>query len=98
MPRYLSFWDVGTVIDYFKGLEANEGLTFKKLTVKTVMLLALTNPSQSVDLDIQWRSYQSNGVTFQPAHLIKQSRLSKHLPYFFFPSFKEMSSGDSEGL
>ena len=79
MPRYLSFWDVGTVIKYFKGLEAKKGLTFRQLTFKTVMLLALTRPTQSVDLsqlEIQWRSYQSNWVTFQPAHLTKQSRSS----------------------
>ena len=50
MPRYSSFWDVGTVISYLKSLSNNEGLTLRQLTLKTVMLLALTRPSRSADL------------------------------------------------
>ena len=34
-------------------------------------------------------SYQTDGVTFRPAHLAKQSRPSKHMVDFFFPLFKE---------
>ena len=33
--------------------------------------------------------YQADGITFRPAHLAKQSRLSKHLTDFFFPLFRE---------
>ena len=92
MPRYSSFWDVGTVISYLKGLGANDNLTLRCLTLKTVMLLALTRPSRSADLsnlDIHWRSYQTNGVTFRPAQLAKQSRPSRHVADFFFPCFKD---------
>ena len=92
MPRYSSFWDVGTVINYLKSLGANEGLTLRQLTLKTVMLLALTRPSRSADLsqlDIHWRSHQCDAVTFRPAHLAKQNRSSKHIPDFFFPCFKD---------
>ena len=67
MPRYSSFWEVGTVINNLKSLGNNENLTLRQLTLKTVMLLALTRPSKSADLsklDIGWRSYQSDGVTF----------------------------------
>jgi len=67
MPRYLSFWDVGTVINYLKSLGDNERLTLSQLPFKTVMLLALTRPSRSADLsdlDVHWRSYQADGVTF----------------------------------
>ena len=56
------------------------------------MLLILTRTSQSADLtqlDIQWRSYQSNGVTFRPAPLAKKSRSFKRIPDFFFPSIKD---------
>ena len=56
------------------------------------MLLALTRPSRSTDLsnlNIQWRSYRSDGVTFRPTHLAKQNRSSKHIPDFFFPCFKD---------
>jgi len=58
----------------------------------TTMLLALKRSSSTADLsslDIQWRSYQSEGVTFRPIHLVKQSRSSKQRTDFFFPAFKE---------
>ena len=44
-PRYAAFWDVGVIIQHIKGLGANKDLTLKQLTMKTVMLLALTRPS-----------------------------------------------------
>jgi len=92
MPRYSSFWNVGTVTNYLKSLGNNEDLNLRHLTLKTAMLLALTRPSRSADLsnlDIHWRSYQSDGVTFRPAHLAKQNKSSKHIPDFFFPCFKD---------
>ena len=92
MPRYSSFWDVGTVTSYLQSLGDNESLSLRHLTLKTAMLLALTRPSRSADLsklDVCWRSYQSDGVTFRPVHLAKQNRLSKHIPDFFFPCFKD---------
>ena len=55
-PRYSSFWDVGTVISYLQSLGDNDSLNLRHLTLKTVMLLALTRPSRSADLaklDIQ---------------------------------------------
>ena len=44
-PRYTAFWDVGVVIQHIKGLGANKDLSLRDLTMKTVMLLALTRPS-----------------------------------------------------
>ena len=35
------------------------------------------------------RSFKSDGVVFRPAHLAKQSRSSKPMADFFFPSFIE---------
>ena len=67
MPRYSSFCDVGAVINYLKSLGNNEGLTLRQLTLKTVMLLALTRPFRLADLsnlNVHWRSYRSDGVTF----------------------------------
>ena len=92
IPRYSSFWDIGKVLDHFKSLEFNEELNLRQLALKTAMLLALTRPSWSADLsqlDIQWKSYQSDGVTFRSAPLAKQSRSSKQRPEFFFPCFKD---------
>ena len=93
-PRYASFWDVGVVIQHIKILGPNKDLSLKQLTMKTVMLLALTRPSQSADLsklDIQMRSFTSNGVVFRPLHLAKHSRSSRPIADFFFPSFPEDS-------
>ena len=86
-PRYSTFWDVGMVVQHFKGLGANKDFSLKQLTMKTVMLLALTRPSHLADmskLSLQTRSYKANGVTFQPIHLSKQSRSSKPVANFFF--------------
>ena len=93
-PRYASFWDVGVVIRHIKDLGSNKELSLKQLTMKTVMLLALTRPSRSADLsklDIHTRSFKSNGVVFRPLHLAKQSRSSRPVADFFFPSFAEDS-------
>jgi len=62
--------------------------------MKTAMLLALTRPSRSADLsrlDLRTRSYKSNGVLFKPIHLAKQSKSSRPVADFFFPSFPEDS-------
>ena len=91
-PPQPAFWDVGMVIQHIKGLGANKDLSLRDLTMKTVMLLALTRPSQSADLSrlkLQLRSLKSNGVVFRPAHLAKQSRSTKPMADFFFPSFDD---------
>ena len=65
--RYTSFWDVGVVIQYIKDLGDNKDLSLKQITMKTVMLLALTRPSRSADLsklNLQTRSFKTNGVIF----------------------------------
>ena len=49
-PRYGSFWDVGVIIQHIKKLGPNKDLCLKQLTMKTVMLLVLTRPSQLLDL------------------------------------------------
>ena len=80
------------MITYLKGLEENDNLNPRQLTLKTVMLLALTRPSRSADLSslhIQWRSYHTEGVTFRPTHLAKQCRSSKQRADFIFPLFQE---------
>ena len=54
--------------------------------------MALTRPSCAADLcnlDIQTRSYVTNGVIFRATHLSNQSRASKPLVDFFFPAFQE---------
>ena len=50
LPRYTSTWDEQVVLHYFKGLGSSSSLSFKLLTFKLVMLMALTRPSRSADL------------------------------------------------
>ena len=64
--------------------------TKSDLTHKTAMLLALTSPSRSADLvglRLDKRKYSPESVTFMPTCLVKQSRQSKKVTEFFFPSF-----------
>jgi len=92
LARYSAFWDVGIVLRYLRGLGPNEGLSLRLLTLKSVMLLALTHPARSVDLsklDIRTRTFTTAGVTFKAQHLSKQSRASKPLADFFYPRYPE---------
>ena len=50
LPKYTCTWNVQTVLEYIVSLGSNKELSLKKLTLKTVMLLALTRPSRSADL------------------------------------------------
>jgi len=89
--RYSTFWDVGLVLTYLKGLGENDKLSLRLLTLKSVMLLTLTRPARSVDLSklVTARSFTGEGVTFKAQHLSKQSRASKPLTDFFYPRYPE---------
>ena len=89
LPRYSSTWEVQVVLDYLQSLGLNESLSLKHVTWKTVMLLALTRPSRSVDLsnlDLKMRSFRSEGVEFASTGLAKQTRQGRTIANFFFPS------------
>ena len=90
LPRYSNTWDVQTVLNYIELLGSSEDLPLKLLTYKTAFLLAITRPSRSIDLcslDTQKMQSHSNGVSFLPNSLAKQSRQGKRIEPFFFPSF-----------
>ena len=89
-PRYSGTWDVSRVTSYFVSRGANQNLSINDLTCKTVMLMALTRPSRSADLvnlNLDYRKFSPEGVTFMPTKLAKQSVQSKPLTDFFFPAF-----------
>ena len=91
-PRYSTTWDVSKVTNHIESLGENQDLTFQDLTLKVVVLLALTRPSRSVDLtnlDIRFRQLCPEGATFQSARLAKQSRQTKPVKEFFFPRFEQ---------
>jgi len=73
---------------YIKSLDINESLTLHKLTLKIVILLALTILSRSVDysrLDIRI-CFINHGVTFKPIYLAILPSLSEDL---FSPEFTQ---------
>ena len=88
MARYLAVWDVGVVLHHLKHLGNNESLSLRLLTLKTVMLLALTRPTRSVDLsnlDIRFRSFTRDGVTLQGPTLGKTGKTIKASGRLFLP-------------
>ncbi len=92
LPKYTSTWNVQTVLDHITSRGANNGLSLKELTLKTVMLLSLTRPSRSADLaqlEVGAMHPHPEGVSFTPTHLSKQSRQGRPLQDFFFPSFEQ---------
>ena len=50
MPRYSFIWDVNIVLDYLKNLHPNEDMPLSFLSVKLVMLLALTTAQRAQTL------------------------------------------------
>ena len=91
-PRYTTTWDVNKVLVHIEGMKNNEDLSLKDLTLKTVMLLALTRPSRSADLhslDISHVRSSPEGITFLPSKPAKQTKAGKVAKEFFFPKFGE---------
>ena len=89
-PRYASTWNVATVTAYLDRLGANEKISLTDLTHKTAMLMALVRPCRSADLanlNINFKQFSPEGVTFFPTKLAKQSRPGKEMTTFFFPAF-----------
>jgi len=90
-PRYSSTWDVSIVLTYFENSPDNNDLSFQDLTHKIAMLMALSNADRSSDLaalDLNHRTYQTDGVKFIIPGLIKSRRNGPPIEAFY-PSFRE---------
>lgn len=91
-PRYISTWDVDKVIAHIESKGDNQNLSLKDLTLKTVMLLALTRPSRSADLhglNIELLRSSPEGISFMAAQPAKQTKAGKVAREYFFPRFNE---------
>ena len=76
MPRYQRSWDVSLVLDYFRAQPENKDLPLKTLSRKLAMLLALTAPKRSSELqllDTRFMRLHPEGVEFQLPGLTKTS-------------------------
>ena len=92
LPRYSGTWDITKVLAYLDGQTLTSSISLKVLTLRTVMLLALTRPSRSADLarlSLAGFKTTPEGAVFVPAALAKQSTANKAIKDFFFPRFTE---------
>ena len=90
LSKYSYTWDVHKVTSYISNLDDNDKISLKLLSLKLVMLLALTRPSRSSDLsslDLKYMKVLPDGIQFDPAELAKQSRPSKPVASFLVPAF-----------
>ena len=76
-PCYFNIWEVSTVVTWLDSTDLKSlGLSLMELSIKTVLLLALTRPLRSADLAsflISYLQYFPEGVINTPSHLSKQS-------------------------
>ena len=64
------------MISYIETMGLNDKLSLQDLSYKVVMLLALTRPSRSADLaglDLRFRRYLPEGVSFAPSYNVGQT-------------------------
>ena len=90
-PRYSSTCDVTGVLTYFENFPGNNKLSFQALTHKVAMLMALSNADRCSDLaalDLNYHTYQTNGVRFVVPGLTKSRRNGPPIEAFY-PSFQE---------
>ena len=73
-PKYSVTWDVDIILSYISALPDNVNVDVKLLSNKVVMLLALANADGCSDLatlDLNFRTYQTNGAQFMIPDLTK---------------------------
>ena len=90
-PKYSTTWNVDVVINYLQSLGPSELLSLKDLSLKLVVLMALTSANRSSDLhalDLKFRRYTPEGVIFTLPTLTK-TRRSGPPKESFYCKFKE---------
>jgi len=85
IPQYCSTWDV------LKNQGDNQDLSLKELSGKLVILMAIVSANRTAELqalDLQFRSYSPDGVTFKLlTSLTKKRKVGAPLKECFFASF-----------
>ena len=92
-PRYRTVWSVDTVIEYIQSHLSSTDLSLKNLSIKLVMLLALSNASRAsglASLDIRFQQFSPKGVRFFIPGITK-TRRSGPPKEAFFASFHDKS-------
>ena len=92
LPRYTGTWDVSKVLSLLAQQDISDPCSLKVLSMRTAMLLALTQPLQLADLtklDLKDYRISPEGVVFSPSGLAQQARPRRKLRDFFLPRFPE---------
>ena len=100
LPRYSSTWDVAKVTSYLRTLFPLEQLNLKTLTMKTVMLCALSSAQREQTLcalDLNFKKQSQDCLSFVIAEHLKTSKPGKSLEVKFMslpedPSLCAMST------
>jgi hypothetical protein len=82
--RYKETWDVGKVISYFKSMPTVKELSLKLLTLKLVMLIALTQASRVQSLKLLTLENLRKGPVFYVLNYkgsLKQTKPGRPVPY-----------------
>lgn len=94
-PRYFSTWDVTKVTGYLKTLFPLVQLSLKSLTLKTVMLCALSSALREQTLcalDIKFLNKSGNSLSFSVSERLKTSKPGKSTRKVEFISLPEDNS------
>lgn len=94
-PRYSSTWDVTKVTGYLKTLFPLDQLSLKSLTLKTVMLCALSSALREQTLralDIKFLNKSVHSLSFSVSERLKTSRPGKSTRKVEFISLPEDNS------
>ena len=89
-PQYCSTWDVAAVLSWLKDQGDNQDLSMKELSGKLSLLMALISANRTSELhalDLRFRTYSPDGVTFRLASLTKKRKVGAPLKECFFASF-----------
>ncbi|VEN48313.1 unnamed protein product [Callosobruchus maculatus] len=91
-PRYDEIWDPLPVLTFAENLSPLQKLTLTKLTLKLVILLAMSSAQRAQTLakiKISNISTQENGLVIHITDIIKTSAPQRCQPKLVFPAFKE---------
>ena len=90
-PKYTHTWDVSTVLEYLKTIDINNSSTsFKQLTEKTLMLIALVTAHRAqtfASIEISNIKFTNTGAEILITKLIKTSAPNRPQPVLQLPFF-----------
>ena len=89
-PRYSSSWRVERVTSHMRQMGSNNSLSLKQLSLKLVMLMALVEASRTSELaalDLRFRVFSPDGVTFRLPTLTKKRKAGAPPREIFFGGF-----------